>query len=72
MPTLCNINPRSLYNKKTEFCTFIEQENIDIAFISETWEKENEKLEEIINIENYQIVANVSQRHGRGAVLPLL
>ena len=66
MPTLCNINPRSLYNKKTEFCTFIEQENIDIAFISETWEKENEKLEEIINIENYQIVANVSQRHGRG------
>ena len=47
LPTLCNINPRSLYNKKNEFTTFIEQENIDVAFISETWETENETLEDI-------------------------
>ena len=66
LPTLCNINPRSLYNKRTEFCTFIEQESIDIAFISETWERENETLNDIIEIENFQIVANVSQRKGRG------
>jgi len=44
LPTLCNINPRSLYNKKTEFCTFIEQENIDKAFISETWERKTKLL----------------------------
>ena len=66
LPTLCNINPRSLYNKKSEFRTFIEQESIDVAFISETWEKENETLKDIIDIENYRIVANVSQRNGRG------
>ena len=66
LPTLCNINPRSLYNKKSEFCTFIEQESIDVAFISETWEKENETLKDIIDIENYRIIANVSQRNGRG------
>ena len=66
LPTLCNINPRSLYNKKTEFCTFLDQESIDIAFISETWEKEGETLKDILEIENYEIVANVSQRTGRG------
>ena len=66
LPTVCNINPRSLYNKRSEFCTFIEQENIDVAFISESWENENETLEDIIDIENFKIIANVSQRNGRG------
>ena len=66
LPTVCNINPRSLYNKRSEFCTFIEQENIDVAFISETWENETETLEDIIDIENFKIIANVSQRNGRG------
>ena len=38
LPTLCNINPRSLYSKKKEFQTFLQQMEIDLAFISETWE----------------------------------
>ena len=62
---MCNINPRSLYNKRKEFHTFIEQMEIDVAFISETWENENETLQDIINIENFQVISNVYQRKGR-------
>ena len=66
LPTICNMNPRSLYNKKKEFHAFIENMNIDVAFISETWETEKETLDDIIQIENFKVISNVSQRTGRG------
>ena len=31
LPKVLNVNPRSLYNKKNAFVTFIEEENIDLA-----------------------------------------
>ena len=66
LPIICNINPRSLYNKVDEFCTFVESNYIDVVFISETWESELKPLKEIIKIENYEIVSNVHQRKGHG------
>ena len=46
--------------------TFVEEEKVDCAFLSESWERENLSLNEVIKIENYKVVANVSQRKGSG------
>ena len=41
LPTVLNINPRSLYNKKKEFITLVDEEEIDVGCISETWERKD-------------------------------
>ena len=66
MPKITNINPRSIYGKVSEFKTFIEQQEIDLVFMSETWERENLTLEKLLKLENYQVISNVSQRKERG------
>ena len=50
LPTICNLNPRSIYNKVHEFHEFVRNEEIDIIFMSESWEREQLCLEEIINL----------------------
>ena len=64
--SLCNMNPRSVYNKADEFHTFVEEEAIDVVFLSESWERENLPLDEIINLEDHTVVSNVHQRTGMG------
>ena len=66
LPTICNMNPRSIYNKAEEFCAFVDQESASLIFMSESWERENLTLDQIIKLENYTIVSNVSQRTGAG------
>ena len=66
MPILCNMNPRSIYNKKNEFCDFVKEEQCDVIFISESWERENLTLENIIKLEDHTIISNVYQRNGAG------
>ena len=66
LPKVLNLNPRSLYNKVEEFVTFITEENIDLTCISESWERENLKLDEIISIDDYEVISNVFQRKGIG------
>ena len=66
LPVIANINPRSVYNKVNEFHTLVEQEEIDVVFMSETWERENLTLNEIINLEDHSIISNVYQRKGKG------
>ena len=66
MPTLCNINPRSVYNKIDEFNTFVKEETMDVVFISESWERENFTLDKIINLEDHTVISNVNQRKGNG------
>ena len=39
LPTLCNLNPRSIYNKREEFRTLVKEEDLDIIFLSESWER---------------------------------
>ena len=41
--------------------TFIEHEDIDVAFISESWERDDLTLDKIIEIEDYEVISNVSQ-----------
>ena len=43
LPVVVNLNPRSVYNKVDEFHALVQEENIDIVFMSESW-KEKIKL----------------------------
>ena len=56
-----------------EFCTFVKEENIDIIFLSESHERwyltnkgENQTLNELINLEDFIVISNPSQRQGKG------
>ena len=66
LPICANINPRSLYNCVEEFETYMEEEDIDVAFVSETWEREVKPLQELINLTNRTVISNVYQRKGVG------
>ena len=46
LPKVLNLNPRSIYNKKNEFVTFVEEESVDLICISESWEREDLALED--------------------------
>ena len=67
LPKLCNINPQSVYNKQDEFITFVEQMDSDVIFMSESWERLNFTLEEVMRpLEDHTAISNVHQREGRG------
>ena len=66
LPKVLNLNPRSIYNKVDEFVTFINEEEIDLVCMSESWERENLTLEKVIKIQDYKVISNVHQRSGQG------
>ena len=66
LPTIMNVNPRSIYNKTEEFHTFVEEHSIDCVFMSESWERPDEPLEKIINLPNHTVISNPHQRKGVG------
>ena len=66
LPTVININPRSLYNKHEELSTLIDQYSAEVICVSESWEQEKRPLEELIDLPDYKIVTNVKQREFRG------
>ena len=66
LPTVININPRSVYNKVDEFHEMMEQYSVDLCLMSESWERENLKLDKIIRLENFEIITNVVQRKESG------
>ena len=66
LPTVLNLNPRSVYNKVKEFITFVEEKDIDLVCMSESWEREDLPLDNIIEIDKFEIISNVFQRTGQG------
>ena len=66
LPVVANINLRSVYNKVKEFHTFVKEEEVDVIFMSESWEREEKSLHETIKLEDFEIVSNVFQRKGKG------
>ena len=66
LPTVLNLNPRSIYNKDDEFTTFVKEEQVDLTCISESWEREELTLEKVIKIDGYEVISNVYQRTGKG------
>ena len=66
LPKVMNLNPRSAMNKIVELETFIKEEEIDLAFISESHDRENKRLEEHIHLEDHVVISNIYQREGKG------
>ena len=66
LPTLCNLNPRSVYNKIDEFHTLVKEEDVDVLFLSESWDRDYLPLEDIIKLEDHTVLSNVHQRKGKG------
>ena len=66
LPVMVNLNPRSVYNKIDEFHTFVKEHEVDVVFMSESWERPEYPLKELINLKDFEIISNVSQRHGLG------
>ena len=65
LPKLLNLNPRSAMNKIDSITRFIEEENIDVVFISETHERENKRLEDHIKLDTHTIISNLHQRQAK-------
>ena len=73
LPKVANLNPRSIYNKVDEFCTFVEEEEIDIVFMSESHERwyptkkgDDQTLNELIKLDDHIVISNPNQRKGKG------
>ena len=66
LPSVMNVNPRSVYNKLEDFHTLVEVEEIDCVFMSESWERPNQPLESIIQLPDHTVVSNPHQRDGQG------
>ena len=61
-------------NKIEEITTFIKEEHIDVAFISESHDRDNKRLEDNINLETHEVISNLFQRNinisgGRPAII---
>ena len=46
--------------------TLFTELDVDIAFMSESWERENLTLDQIITLENVEVISSVHQRRGVG------
>ena len=66
LPVILNINPRSVYNKAEEFSLLIEQYSADVICVSESWERENLPLDQLLQLDNYEVISNVKQRDFQG------
>ena len=66
LPTVININPRSLNNKVESFKTYMEEEGVDLALISESHEQEHKPLVESLNMKDFEIISSIHQRRGKG------
>ena len=61
-----NINPRSVYGKQDEFSLLLEQYNAGVVCVSESFERENLPLQELLELENYEIISMVKRRDFKG------
>ena len=76
LPTIVSVNPRSLYNKQLNFRTLIDQTEVGVCFVSETWDRthksdrskkdKDKMIAEVLDIEGYRWVQNIVQRKCRG------
>ena len=76
LPVVVNLNPRSLYNKQSEFRTMIEQTEAGVCTVSESWDRSHvtggSLISDRIKIEGYRWVKNVVQRNKKGGKPALL
>ena len=51
-----------MYNKVDNLKTFIEEEECDLIFISESWERPSQTLDTVLKLDNYVVISNPHQR----------
>ena len=61
-----NVNPRSIYNKAEEFKNFVNEELVDVVTMSESWERVEDPLDNLIKLPNHTVISNPHQRKGAG------
>ena len=61
-----NLNPRSLYNKLKNFKEYVSENEVDVVCVSESWEREDETIESILNDAELTVISNPFQRKVRG------
>ena len=66
LPSVMNLNPRSIYNKIDEFLLLVEQYGSDLIFLSETWDRITQPLQSLIQLENYEVITSVNPRSFKG------
>ena len=66
LPVVMNLNPRSIYNKTEDFYVLLEQYQADVVCISESWERDDFTLKELLDLENFEVITNVKQRDFKG------
>ena len=76
LPSCMNMNPRSVYNKPEELTAMIFEEEVDCIFLSETWERPEFTLQQLLPDleEEFQFITNPHARPqgrqgGRPAIL---
>ena len=57
LPLICVANARSLYNKSTNFKHILHELGVEIALISETWERQELSLNELLNLQQYKVIS---------------
>ena len=55
LPLICALNARSLYNKSKNFKTFLTELGVEVAIVSETWERDEQSLKQLLNTENLKV-----------------
>ena len=55
LPLIALMNARSLYNKAGNFKKFMTELGIEAAIVSETWEREDQPLDKLLDLRNYKI-----------------
>jgi hypothetical protein len=55
LPLVAVMNARSLYNKPESFKTFLKELGVEVVIVSETWEREEQSLEEMLQMSNYKV-----------------
>ena len=72
LPIIINIDPRSVHNKVEDLKLILEQYEANCVFISESWERQNIRLKDLLNLDNYEIITNVHQRENCGGKLAII
>ena len=62
LPKNLNLNPRSIYNKAENLKQFVKEREIDIVCISESWARSEDPLENLLQMEHFEIISNPNVR----------
>jgi hypothetical protein len=62
LPLVAVLNARSLYNKNESLKTFMTELGIEAGIISETWERDDQPLDKLLNMNNYKVHSHRRQK----------